>query len=167
MSKAVQKEDGKWYVDNHRFATKEGAESYSQSRQIDEDIETKKNEDAKKRATIRSNIIILTIILSVFYWMWPSSTSKQSSGSSSSESYALMRCQNALKAASRDSSNAVVPFVVNNGSGAEYYFAWGASTKPVRMRNGFGAEVEVGASCIFDKVSGTIQQLTLNGETLK
>ncbi len=77
--------------------------------------------------------------------------------------YSLTTCQYALKAMSKDPESAEVPYVDNFGSGNEFYFAWGASTKPVRMKNSFGAMLSGGASCIVDKTSGRITSISLNG----
>jgi hypothetical protein len=59
-----------------------------------------------------------------------------------------------------------VPYVNDQGGGGEFYFAWGASTKPVRMKNGFGALLESGASCTVNKQTGQITSLTLNGKSV-
>lgn len=92
------------------------------------------------------------------------STSSGSEGVS--QSMALARCQIALKAMSRDPESAEVPYVNNFGGVNEFYFAWGASTKPVRMKNGFGAILSAGASCIVDRTSGEITSITLDGKTM-
>lgn len=83
-----------------------------------------------------------------------------------SEMEALALRQYNLKRAPRDPDKAVVPYVENMGRGSEAYFAWGASTKHARMRNGLGIEVAVSASCIVDLRAKRITSLTLNGETL-
>lgn len=83
-----------------------------------------------------------------------------------SESHALMLCQTALKRASKDPDSADIPYVNSFGKGDEYYFAWGSSTRPVQMKNGFGMMVPAGASCIVSVSSGTIRKLTLDSETI-
>lgn len=79
---------------------------------------------------------------------------------------ALTMCQMALKNASRDPEKASVPYVENQGSGDEYYFAWGASTKMARMRNGLGSEVAASASCTVSHSQKRITSLTLDGQTI-
>ena len=79
---------------------------------------------------------------------------------------ALTMCQMTLKKVSRDPEKAEIPYVPNYGSETEFYYAWGASTKMARMRNGLGLEVAASASCIVDKATKRITTLTLNGETL-
>lgn len=92
------------------------------------------------------------------------------SGSTSATSFgwndALTMCQSALKNASRDPEKASVPYVENQGSGDEYYFAWGASTKMARMRNGLGSEVAASASCTVSHSQKRITSLTLDGQTI-
>lgn len=79
---------------------------------------------------------------------------------------ALTMCQMALKRAARDPDNANIPYVPDHGSGDEFYFAWGGSTKMVRMRNGLGLDVAASASCIVSKSQRRITSLTLNGQSL-
>lgn len=76
---------------------------------------------------------------------------------------ALTMCQFALKKISMDPENAQIPYVPNFGTEREFYFAWGASTRVARMRNGIGFDVAVTASCIVDKRTKKITSLTLNG----
>lgn len=75
-------------------------------------------------------------------------------------------CQMALKKISRDPEKAEIPVVQNFGSETEFYFAWGSSTKMVRMRNGLGLEVAGSASCVVDKATKRFTSLTLNGESI-
>lgn len=79
---------------------------------------------------------------------------------------ALTMCQFALKKASRDPEKAEVPYVANQGSGDNYHFAWGASTKMARMRNGLGLEVAATASCTVSGSQKRITSLVLDGNTL-
>lgn len=79
---------------------------------------------------------------------------------------ALYLCQQALKRASRDPEKAEAPPVENFGKGDEFYFAWGASTKMARMRNGFGLEVAASASCTVSQTQKRITSLTLDGKTI-
>jgi len=98
-----------------------------------------------------------------------SGSSSKSSGSTQSSFghvEALTMCQMALQRSSRDPDNAKVPYVENQGSSSEFYYAWGPSTKVVRMRNGLGLEVAATASCIVDGSAKRIKSLTLNGETI-
>lgn len=79
---------------------------------------------------------------------------------------ALTMCQFALKKASRDPEKAEVPYVANQGSGDNYHFTWGASTKMARMRNGLGMEVATTASCTVSGTQKRITSLVLDGNTL-
>lgn len=117
------------------------------------------------------NFLIVVVVLVVFGVIGNCSGEKTAGTTSSastgvSQSMALASCQYALKALSIDPASAEVPYVNNFGSANEFYFAWGASTKPVRMKNSFGTILSVGASCIVDGSSGKITSLTLDGKTM-
>lgn len=92
---------------------------------------------------------------------------KNAASSGLAEGTALLMCQTALQRAARDPENASIPYVKDQGRGDEYYFAWGAGTKPARMRNGMGNEVATSASCIVSKSQKQITSLTLDGQTLR
>lgn len=79
---------------------------------------------------------------------------------------ALSMCQSALRQVARDPDNADIPYVPNMGSGKEFYFAWGTSTKVVRMRNGLGLDVATSGSCTVDATAKRITSLTLDGKTI-
>lgn len=79
---------------------------------------------------------------------------------------ALVLCKEALTNVARDPGSVDIPNVPDFGSKGEYYFAWGASTKRIHMRNGLGLPVAVTASCIVNHTQKRIISLTLNGETL-
>lgn len=105
----------------------------------------------------------------LFFMSWLGGGSGGSSSNTSgqiSQLDAIFLCQTALKAASRDPERADVPYVEGKLSGNEYYFAWGNSTRPVRMRNGFGIEVAAGASCFVDRNSRKVTGLTLDGKSI-
>lgn len=92
------------------------------------------------------------------------------SGSSNglmSDSEALSACQFAIQKSMRDPDNTDVPYVQDFGNGLEAHFAWGASTKMIRTRNGLGLEVPASASCILDRKTRQITQLSINGQTLR
>lgn len=80
---------------------------------------------------------------------------------------ALSMCQQAFKRAAKDPEKASIPYVPNQGDAREFYFAWGVSTKMMRMRNGLGLEVAVSGSCFVDPVLHTITGMTMNGQTIK
>lgn len=112
----------------------------------------------------------ITALLAFFVTSCTGGSGSPMGGNSSGElpqSEALMMCQYAIKGSMIGSSNTDVPYVDNNGSGNEFYFAWGASTKAIRTRNGLGLEVPASASCIVDKKARIISQLTVNGKTIK
>ncbi|CAN7563966.1 hypothetical protein [Acidovorax sp. LjRoot117] len=83
-----------------------------------------------------------------------------------SEESALRTCQKALKTAARDPEKAVVPDVGAMRGGADRRFLWNANSKLIRMRNGLGAEVAVGALCVVDEDTGQIKLLTLDGKRI-
>lgn len=79
-------------------------------------------------------------------------------------SYALTVCQMAMKKIARDPDKAEIPYVKGSEDSGFFYFAWGADTKHMRMRNGLGLEVPASGTCYVDKVQKRITQLTLNGQ---
>lgn len=79
---------------------------------------------------------------------------------------AIMMCRDAITARARDPDKVEIPTVDDFGNSHEYYFAWGASSKRIRMRNGLGMEMPVTASCIVNRKTKRITSLTINGETL-
>lgn len=112
----------------------------------------------------------ITALFAVFITSCTGGSGGSSGGSNSgsfSQSEALMICQYSIKGSMMDASSTDVPYVDDQGSGNEYYFAWGSSTKSIRTRNGLGLEVPASASCIVDKRSKSITQLTVNGKTIK
>jgi DNA-directed RNA polymerase subunit RPC12/RpoP len=94
--------------------------------------------------------------------------SPNGSGSGSADSFdwndALVMCQHALKRISRDPEKANVPYVENKGTGDNYLFVWGPSTKMARMRNGLGLEVATSASCRVSHSEKRITALILDGK---
>lgn len=81
---------------------------------------------------------------------------------------AFTLCQLAIKTYSRDPDTAEIPYVENYASKpSEYYFAWGAGTQHIRIRNGLGLDVPVSAACIVDANTKAIVQLSINGQTIK
>ncbi len=118
----------------------------------------------------KSTLIAATVSVGLMIFAAVSCTGGKGAASGETNAFdwsdALTMCQMTLKRASRDPEKAEVPYVPNSGSGDEYYFAWGASTKMARMRNGLGLEVAASASCIVSKSQKRITSLTLNGETL-
>lgn len=79
---------------------------------------------------------------------------------------ALNLCREAFKRIAKDPEKANIPSVANHGDSREYYFAWGAETSMIRMRNGMGLEVAVSGSCIVDAATRKITSLTMNRETI-
>lgn len=78
------------------------------------------------------------------------------------EADALVDCQMAIKAASRDRSKVSAPFRASSGTGAgDYYFAWPAGAG-LQMPNGVGVVVDASASCYHN--GKQITGLTINGE---
>ena len=83
-----------------------------------------------------------------------------------SESDARLACMRAFQQIAKDPDKASIPYVPNMGDGrTEHFFAWGASTKHLRMRNGLGLDVAATGSCIVNIQQRKITGLTLNGET--
>lgn len=79
---------------------------------------------------------------------------------------ALYLCQSAIKQISVDPDSVDIPYVKNMGTGDEYYFAWGLSTKHIRMNNRIGLDVPVSAMCIVDGNLKKIIALSLNGKSI-
>lgn len=77
---------------------------------------------------------------------------------------ALLMCQMAFKKMALDPDKADVPYVKDFGKGGESYFAWGASTKMMRMRNGLGMDVATSGACFVDHATRRITGMTLNGK---
>ncbi len=103
------------------------------------------------------------IVLSILY----SCMGKSSTDGGMKDFQALALCQEQIKSASLDRASAEVPYVENMGTGGEFYFAWGAQTKPARLRNGAGLDATASASCIVNRATGQVTQLTLNGITIR
>jgi type II secretory pathway pseudopilin PulG len=78
---------------------------------------------------------------------------------------ALAACQQAIRAQARYGGADAPPYTSNHGTGDEFYFAW--PTGSFAFTNGFGAPEKMSASCIGDLRTGTITQLTLNGQTIR
>jgi hypothetical protein len=81
------------------------------------------------------------------------------------ERQALVACQQAIQAQAQYGAAEAPPYTSNHGTGREFYFAW--PTGSFSFSNGFGARVNMSASCIGDLGTGTITQLTVNGKTIR
>jgi hypothetical protein len=83
------------------------------------------------------------------------------------ESDAHVLCDQAIKLASKDPQNPVIPYVaprlLHEG---EFQFEWGHSTKMLRLRNGFGLEVAASGSCGVSREEKRVIRLTLEELTL-
>ncbi|MCD6663493.1 MAG: hypothetical protein LT082_08845 [Comamonas sp.] len=104
-------------------------------------------------------IVGATVALLFATAAYPADAGKQVKWSS-----ALELCQGALKMIARDPEAAKVPVVYPMPGGADWRFLWAPHTKQVRMRNGLGVEVAVGAFCVVDEDTGRIKLLTLDGK---
>lgn len=132
-------------------------------------------EQSKADTPVWANVIALilispiTALLALFATSCTSGSGNSSSKSSGeiSHSEALTICQYAIKGSMIDSKNTDIPYVESNGGGSEYCFSWGAGTKSIRTRNGLGLEIPASASCIVDKRSRNISQLTINGKSVR
>lgn len=82
------------------------------------------------------------------------------------EETALRTCQRSIKSASIDPEKAAIPDVGKIRDGADYRFLWNQNSHMVRMRNGLGLEVAVGALCVVDEQTGRIKLLVLDGKQL-
>lgn len=78
---------------------------------------------------------------------------------------ALLACQQAIQAQAQYGGADTPPYVRNYGTAGQFYFAW--PTGSFAFPNGFGARTKMSASCIGDLETGTITQLTLNGQTIR
>lgn len=163
--KITPRDDGQYEVGGLTFSSEEAAKLFADSRSSktrSAPVEGIVAPDWKKGASYVALAALMAYGVSSCFG--PAKTPAEPFGSS--ESGALSVCQSALKAVSRDPETAEVPCVANQGSGSEFYFAWGISTKPVRMKNGFGALLSTGASCTVNKQTGKITGLTLDGKTV-
>lgn len=75
---------------------------------------------------------------------------------------ALTNCQQTIKSTAQYGDAQMPPYVQNNGSNDEFYFAWPAGS--FYFINGFGAKVRMSASCTGRISTGEIQHLTVNGK---
>lgn len=117
-------------------------------------------------------MLVLSPVIAIFAFVVASCTSgsggsaTNTTASSFSHADALTMCQSAIRRVARDPDKAEIPYVENFGTGNEYYFAWGGSTKAIRMRNGLGLDVATSAACIVSKTSRQITLLTLDGSSI-
>lgn len=163
-----QLDSGKWSYAGMEFSSEEAAKLFANRGAADEP-----EFDAKKP---RPWLFAATALLFVCggYWLFSGTNKAASSGYAMpspagrniAEMDGLFLCQQAIKRASLDAENTSAPYVKNQGTGSEYYFAWNNETKLVRSRNGLGLEVGVTASCIVDAASGRIRSLTIQGRSL-
>lgn len=117
-----------------------------------------------QRGAVRGKVYAALIALSlVVGWLLHVATggdySTQEGGLS--DASALLLCQKAIRARAVDPDTVEVPYVRNNGKGDEFYFAWGAQTKFIRMNNRLGRQAPVSASCVVDGSSRRITSMTL------
>lgn len=168
--------DGRWRYGSMLFTSEDDAKAYEarwrQAKASRAAATTSSSVDtpapqagAAKIDTGIAKMILVTGVLILCAFVLFSCVSRKPKEDFSS-SAALAICQTALKQVSRDPEKAEIPYVPNHGTGGEFYYAWGASTKMARMRNGLGLEVAASASCIVDKTTKRITSLTLNGENL-
>ena len=76
-------------------------------------------------------------------------------------------CDQAIKLASKDPERPVIPYVTPRLlNGGDFQFEWGHSTKMLRLRNGFGLEVEASGSCGVSREKKRVIGLTLEELTL-
>lgn len=172
MAKVEQNEDGTWVVGGIKFTSKEAADLFAASRTEPAPKTLIDSVPQVKKKTTTLDVFSYSVAAVVMLWLLstcsgPNKTNTATSSSATrsgvSQSAALTTCQYALKTMSKDPESAEVPYVDDFGSGNEFYFAWGVSTKPVRMKNSFGAMLSSGASCIVDKTTGRITSISLNG----
>lgn len=172
MANIEQNEDGTWGTGGLKFTSKEAAELFAASREKPRQDSLKSSAPRSAETKLLHKKIFGYLCLALFsMWILSNCSGSKSPATSPSstkvsQSVALTSCQFALKAMSKDPETAEIPYVENFGSGNEFYFAWGASTKPVRMKNGFGAILSYGASCIVDGTTGKITSISLDGKTM-
>lgn len=159
------RDDGQYEVGGLTFSSEEAAKLFVDSRSAktrSAPVEGIEAPDWKKGASYLALGALMLYGLSSCL----EAGNKPSAPIGSSESGALTLCQSALQRVSLDPATAEVPYVDDMGKGGEFYFAWGASTKPVRMKNGMGTMRAAGASCTVNKQTGKITSLTLDGKTV-
>ena len=77
---------------------------------------------------------------------------------------ALTMCKKEVKAHAFDPATARVPDVVNSGQGSQFIFTWGPTSQPVLMNDGFGATIQLEASCAVDASTSTVVSLNVDGQ---
>lgn len=154
---------GLWYSKGTGFATEEQAQAHEDGTDVPKPIPAPKMAAAKVPAIWPGLLVAAAMIIGGVMIV---NRGKSSAPAEFGWNAALTMCQSTLRKVSRDPDNADVPYVPDHGSGDEFYFAWGASTKMARMRNGLGLEVPASASCIVSKSQKRITSLTLNGKTI-
>lgn len=95
----------------------------------------------------------------------PSWERKPEDNLSTPERDALTICQGRMRDADRDASMDVPP-VGNMGAAGEFYFAWGAQTKFIRVTTRSGTTELASGSCIIDRNAGLLKSVTFNGKTI-
>ena len=125
---------------------------------------SKKTNSAKPAMLAAAASIGVMIFVGASYVDWKDSSPTSAPGFGSTD--ALTMCQMAFKRISNDPDKASIPYVPDQRTGLESYFAWGASTKMMRMRNGLGLDVAVSGSCIVNHRTRKITNLTLDGKTI-
>lgn len=79
-------------------------------------------------------------------------------------SAALFHCQQRIAGLAEYGDAETPPYTKNYGKGDEFYFAWQRGS--FHFKNGFGAPVQMSASCIGDLSTGEIKQLTVNAKSI-
>ncbi len=79
---------------------------------------------------------------------------------------AITMCQSALKKTSPDPEKVSIPLVGNIGNETEFRFSWDATTQMIHVRNQFGDNEAVSASCTVDKPTKRVITLTLGSRSI-
>jgi len=78
----------------------------------------------------------------------------------------MAMCMRAIQLASKDPERVQIPWVDPRMGGDDFHFAWGHSTRMLRMRNGLGLEVAASGSCTVSRARKTVTSLTIDGQRL-
>lgn len=119
--------------------------------------------------TVAPGVVVLCLVLMGIFAWWMATRGPNlnadrpvSTAHAAEEMEALVDCQMAIKAVSRDRSKVSAPYRKSSGTGpGDYFFAW-PSGAGLEMPNGLGIVMPATAACYHD--GKKITALTINGK---
>lgn len=100
----------------------------------------------------------------VYMVAFPSAEKKEQDAYTSAVRAALFQCQTAIASTAKYGGSDTPPYVKNNGSKDDFYFAWPRGS--FYFTNAYGAKEAMSASCNGSLKDGTISSMTLNAKDL-